>query len=320
MIGAPKGYWSGPRGRSHRIAATRWLIEQRLGWSKKQVERQLLWSAFEDNGLGTLIHNHCGSIMAALKEAYPGRFKASDLRSIPDTERDRRDSHERAVPTVRWLVEDALGWSHALVRLCLSDLEFRAFAVHSMLKCYFGSSFDRALEQAYPDRYRPGELCEYRRHPGFREPLFKNVFAMLGVLLDAGRDEVAARQRHRISTARLLALRKQFAARGVRGLLLEPKNAVTSIDTQLAIRDLTYRQPLLTEREASRELRERGIKVTPEAVLEMWRSHRLLAVKERYRWAKAADAYTNTASCFRLRTVAQRVAAGGGLPARCAHW
>lgn len=57
----------------------------------------------------------------------------------------------------------------------------------------------------------------------------------------------------------------------------------------------------------------------------MWRSHGLLAVKQRYRWAKAAEAYTNTAEAARALGIShlrlqynRRLVAAGGFRVLCA--
>jgi len=322
----PKGYWSGSRGRSHAVAATRWLIEERLGWTDEQVALELSRDIFVEHGLGTLIHaRYHGSILAALGEAYPRRFKSSEVRRVANPMRNRPEMHERSVDSVRWLIEEALGWSHALVRACLTQLEFRAFGLHSMLKTEFGSSVFRALEQAYPDRYDADELFGYRSNGEFRESFFKKAFTELRILLDAGREDAAARKRHRMTGPRLLAMRKKFASGGVRALLPTPEKTVPPIDTQLALRALTYRQPLATAQEASRELRARGVEIGRDAVEEVWRRHGLLAVKERYRLAHEGRAYTTTAEAARALGVSsnrlqynRRLLEAGGFAALCA--
>lgn len=57
--------------------AVRWLIEDKLKWSDKQIQENLTASVFQANHLGGLLKNYCNnSPIKAINLAYPGKFKS----------------------------------------------------------------------------------------------------------------------------------------------------------------------------------------------------------------------------------------------------
>lgn len=59
------------------IKAVKWLIEEKLKWSDKQVQAQLTASVFQKNHLSGLLKNYCNnSPIKALNLAYPNKFKS----------------------------------------------------------------------------------------------------------------------------------------------------------------------------------------------------------------------------------------------------
>ena len=68
----PINFWNKEKG----VEATRWLIEEKLKLSEKELEEQLSYKLFEDNGLGGMLQ--CcfnSSYNQAILETYLDRFK-----------------------------------------------------------------------------------------------------------------------------------------------------------------------------------------------------------------------------------------------------
>jgi hypothetical protein len=62
------------------IEAVKWLIEEKLKWSKEEVCKNLTAETFYDNDLGGLLSKACGnSPIVALSKAYPCVYKKEDL-------------------------------------------------------------------------------------------------------------------------------------------------------------------------------------------------------------------------------------------------
>ncbi len=62
------------------IEAVKWLIEEKLKWSREDVCANLTAETFYDNDLGGLLSKTCSnSPIKALEKAYPGQYKKEDL-------------------------------------------------------------------------------------------------------------------------------------------------------------------------------------------------------------------------------------------------
>lgn len=63
----PAGYWT----MDNAVAATKWLIEEKLMWSMEQVERNISNTAFLKNHLGGMLRTTNVAINVLIEKAYP---------------------------------------------------------------------------------------------------------------------------------------------------------------------------------------------------------------------------------------------------------
>lgn len=63
------------------VEAVKWLIEEKLKWSREEVCENLTADTFYDNDLGGLLSKTCSnSPIVALDKVYPGQYKKEDLK------------------------------------------------------------------------------------------------------------------------------------------------------------------------------------------------------------------------------------------------
>jgi len=138
----PKNYWNTDTG----VTATRWLIEEKLQWSRQQVCDHLDKHEFIKAGLGGMIHHIFGnSPYAAIEAAYPGQYKPWELGKTPRG----YWNDDTAKMAVRWLVEEKLGLSIDEARNVITRHHFKAHNLGHALKHYFGDSASSALNAVY---------------------------------------------------------------------------------------------------------------------------------------------------------------------------
>lgn len=100
--------WAGEAGKKRAIEAVKWMIEEKLGWTKEEIVLNLSTNTFIENRLaGLLVTVFDNSVHKAISETYPGLCEPWELNNAP--------MHfwtlETATKAVRWLVEDKLKWS-----------------------------------------------------------------------------------------------------------------------------------------------------------------------------------------------------------------
>lgn len=80
MINVPRSYWT----LENAIIATKWLIEEHLNWSEKDVKEKISKKVFADAGLrGMLNIRFNDSPYEAINSAYPGIYKAFEFKNKP---------------------------------------------------------------------------------------------------------------------------------------------------------------------------------------------------------------------------------------------
>lgn len=80
MTKTPRSYWT----LENAIVATKWLIEEHLKWSEKDVKERISKRVFIDAGLkGMLTVRFNDSPYEAIRNAYPGMYKAAELKNKP---------------------------------------------------------------------------------------------------------------------------------------------------------------------------------------------------------------------------------------------
>ena len=147
----PKKNWNVKTARE----ATIWLIEEKLKWSDEDVRRNLSKNTFKENslrGMLNLLFN--GSPYLAIENAYPGKFKAWEFAKVSKNFWNLKTASEATI----WLIEEKLKWSDEDVRRNLSQNTFKENSLRGMLAILFNESPYRAIDNAYPGKFKPWEF------------------------------------------------------------------------------------------------------------------------------------------------------------------
>ena len=135
--------------------ATMWLIEEKLKWGDEDVRRNLSKNTFKENSLvGMLDVLFNGSPYFAIENAYPGKFKPWEFSKVPNNFWNMETAKEATM----WLIEEKLKWSDEDLRRNLSQNTFKENSLRGMLAILFNESPYRAIENAYPGKFKPWEL------------------------------------------------------------------------------------------------------------------------------------------------------------------
>ena len=147
----PNNYWTKERAKY----ATLWLFEEKLKWSEEDICNKLCARTFEENGLGGM--SKCvfnSNVYEIIENAYPGRIKPWQLKSVPNNYWNK----ETGIEATKWLIEKKLKWTDEDIIEKFSYYTFAENGFLGMLQNVFGNSPYKALESAYPGRFRPWEL------------------------------------------------------------------------------------------------------------------------------------------------------------------
>ena len=146
----PKNFWNMETAKE----ATMWLIEEKLKWSDEDLRRNLSQNTFKENSLTSINSLFNGSPYLAIENAYPGKFKPWEFKRIPNNFWNLKTAREATI----WLIEEKLKWSDDDIRHRLSKSIFRKNSLGGMLAVLFNDSPYRAIENAYPGKFKPWEL------------------------------------------------------------------------------------------------------------------------------------------------------------------
>ena len=152
LSGVSKSFWNMETAKE----ATIWLIEENLKWSDEDIKEKLSANIFEKNSLGgMLVILFNDNPYFAIENAYPGKFKTWELSGgTPKYFWNLKT----AIDATRWLIEEKLKWSDDDIKNKLSKNTFRKNSLGGMLTVLFNDSPYRAIENAYPGKFKPWEL------------------------------------------------------------------------------------------------------------------------------------------------------------------
>lgn len=133
------------------IYALRYLIEEKLKWSREDVCAGFGYTTFEYYKLcGMLNMSYQGSPFKALNSAYPGEYKQWELGSVPNN----FWNEENSIRALKWLIEEKLKWSEEEVRRYLTQKVLRDNRIFGVVgRCFKGDMF-AAVNAAYPGVYK----------------------------------------------------------------------------------------------------------------------------------------------------------------------
>lgn len=145
-----KGYFDNEE---NRIKAVKWLIEDKLKWTREQVCENLSVQTFKDNQLTTLMHRNYGGVFVLLNSAYPGEYQTVEIKQIKNLWGDLDTCNK----VIRWLIEEKLKWNRDEVCRNFSNTLLKDNNLHGLLHRFNDSPYNM-LNSAYPDEYMPWEL------------------------------------------------------------------------------------------------------------------------------------------------------------------
>lgn len=129
-------------------SATKWLIEEKLNWSKDELLQNISKKTFIDNGFsGMLTHLHPNlTVYAIINLVYPNQYKPWEFMKV---EKDYW-TLDTAKEATKWLVEDKLQLRVEDIKKCVKKEIFLEYGLTTMLNYLFNNSVKKAVENAYP--------------------------------------------------------------------------------------------------------------------------------------------------------------------------
>ena len=161
FVNAPNEYWQGETGRENAIRATKWLIEDKLKWSKSEVKEKITHQVFIDNNLlGMLKRVYNCSIWEAINDSYPNQFMPWEIGVHVANEYWTK---ERGIAATKWLIEEKLKWDKNKICENLTKEVFIKNNLYGMLQRCFESSPYRAINETYPNLIKEWNLKKVPR-------------------------------------------------------------------------------------------------------------------------------------------------------------
>ena len=149
----PNSYWT----KETAAEATKWFIEEKLKWSEEELLKKLSTKTFYDNGLGEILNaTFTKSLYAAINNAYPEKYKPWQFANVPNSYWTK----ETAAEATRWLIEEKLKWSEEELLKKLSTKTFCDNGLRGMLANVFDGSPYAAIDNAYPEKYKPWQFAK----------------------------------------------------------------------------------------------------------------------------------------------------------------
>lgn len=150
---SPRSYW---RNLENCINATRWLILEKLEWTKEDIMEKFNNNVFKENGFtGLLKWGWNGeSYNAVALSFYEYDFKPWDLRSIHMTNL----SKDEGITAIRWYIEEKMKWSEEEIKRNWRVRTIREDGIMRIVVIVFGNSMYDAINAAYPNRFKRWEF------------------------------------------------------------------------------------------------------------------------------------------------------------------
>ena len=151
FIQTPRDFWTKEKG----IEVTKWLIEEELKLTDEQLKEQLSVKLFEDNNLSSMLQ-YCfnSSPYKAINTTYPNKFKEWEFSKTPNNFWTK----EKAIESTKWLIEEKLKLTDEEIKEQLSVNLFKDNKLFSMLDICFNSSPYQAINETYPNKFKPEDF------------------------------------------------------------------------------------------------------------------------------------------------------------------
>lgn len=152
----PRGYWQQPRAKENAVKCTRYLIEDILKYDEIMIKQKASQNLFYEHrlfGMLYLVFNH--SPYEAINNAYPGKYKEWEFKSVPNGYWRNRKNGMKAT---KWLVEEKLKLNDKQLKQQLSAKLFIKNGLNGMLQLCFNNSPYEAINSIYPNKYKEWEF------------------------------------------------------------------------------------------------------------------------------------------------------------------
>lgn len=136
------------------IENVKWLIEEKLKLSDDELLNIASVEMFEENNLKKTLKYFNKSPFKAINAAYPGKYKFFQFRHIGTAPVGFWRDDNNCIEVIKWLIEEKLKLSDDELMASLSKEFFRKHNLHNMLKNRFSNSPFRAIDTAYPGKYK----------------------------------------------------------------------------------------------------------------------------------------------------------------------
>lgn len=152
----PAGFWQQPEALDNASKCIRYLIEDVLYLSDNDLKARLCRKMFDDNKLRGML-NTCfnGSPLKAIQLAYPNKFKPWEFNIVNN---GYWQDINNIIESIHWLIEDKLKLTDDELKEKLSRNIFSDNGLDGMLSSCFNSSPVKAIQLAYPNKFKPWEF------------------------------------------------------------------------------------------------------------------------------------------------------------------
>lgn len=151
-----KNYW---KSEESCITATKWLVEEKLHLSDKELKNNLSFALFKYNNLkGMLTCHFNNSPFEAINLAYPNKFKPWEFTRCSK----KYWTKETAVEATRWLVEEKLHLSDDEIKENLSNRLSIDNGLGGMIHIIYNYSLFNAINEAYPNKFKKEDFKNYK--------------------------------------------------------------------------------------------------------------------------------------------------------------
>lgn len=156
----PKGIWQRPDALDNAKKCIKYLIEDRLKFTDEEIKNNLSINLFADNNLGgMLLKCFNNSPFEAINSVYPNKFKPWEF-NVPQS----YWNEQTAVEALKWLLEEKLKWSDEEIKEKLSVRLFDDNGLHTPIYKLFDASPFKAINAAYPNKFKPWDLKSVSRN------------------------------------------------------------------------------------------------------------------------------------------------------------
>ena len=131
-------------------AATKWLVEERLGLPIEEVPKRISIREFHLNGLSKLLDLFNQNLYQVIENAYPERFKPWEFSEQSELW-NSSEALETARQATEWLISDRLQLDRSKAATQLTRRHFLNNGLGFMLGVLFNHSHFMALENAMPE-------------------------------------------------------------------------------------------------------------------------------------------------------------------------